>query len=852
MPQQSKELTFVMNQMKIFLTTFILFCFSIGFAQKSISGKVLEVATDEPIPFANVFFEGTTIGTTTDFDGEFTLSTKDVEDATVLSVSSIGYQPTTIVIGSKKGSIVVKLETDEVQIEVVEIVEKRRKLEKDTTALKILTNVIKNKDNNRMKEYDYYQYNAYTKTQFDLYNVTKEGLENTKILSGMDVAFQYVDSTENGNTFLPVLFKESISDVYYKKNNNVTKEEVLAEQFSGVGNKSISQLIDAQFESIDIYDNLIIIAGKSFIGPFANGAKTVYHYTFADSMIVDGRMQYELYFIGKSLKDLAFKGKVTIDKPTYAVKNIELRIGDKTNINWLNDFYTYQSFELIDEFKNQWFIDKEISNQAVGFSKKEEALSFRVTRDVSRDSIILNKAQTEEFYRGDPIVYKNNAGKQTEEFWVESRHDTLSQQDADIYTMVDSVKNTKKYKTLEWLVNFALSANARVGPVDFGRWYQLVSWNDIEGVRFRLGMSTNKDLSKKFYLGSHIAYGTKDKLVKYSFNGFTHLKRDNFKLHSLEAAYKFDYTRLGVIDDPLLFYDNFFNSLLSTGAIDDLMRIRQGQLKYTREWVSGVTTTAQFAHKEFQTIPGRFEFIKTDEMGGVTDFGSVTSSEFEVGLILSKGEQYIENEYSRFSLGSKKPIVTFTYTAGVEGLFGSDNTFHKIDFNLKHRLSVPFGYSKYQIFFGRIFGDVPYPLLEFHNGNQGFLYNKRAYNLMNGFEFASDYYGAFWFDHHFDGFIMNKIPGINKLQLRFLITSKFLLSDIRNPNNTDGNAQIDFPRNNVGELLLEPAEPFYSEIGFGFENILKVGRIDFLFRPTQIGKPEVKKFWFKIAFQPKF
>jgi len=66
----------------------MLVCVSMAFAQRTISGTV----TDEsgtPLPFANVFVEGTTVGTTTDIDGNYTL--KVPEGATTLVVAYTGY-----------------------------------------------------------------------------------------------------------------------------------------------------------------------------------------------------------------------------------------------------------------------------------------------------------------------------------------------------------------------------------------------------------------------------------------------------------------------------------------------------------------------------------------------------------------------------------------------------------------------------------------------------------------------------------------------------------------------------------------------------------------------------------------
>ena len=50
-----------------------------------IMGKVIDGSTGQPVPFANVFFNGTTIGVTSDFDGNFSIETKTPSDTLVTS-----------------------------------------------------------------------------------------------------------------------------------------------------------------------------------------------------------------------------------------------------------------------------------------------------------------------------------------------------------------------------------------------------------------------------------------------------------------------------------------------------------------------------------------------------------------------------------------------------------------------------------------------------------------------------------------------------------------------------------------------------------------------------------------------
>ena len=63
---------------------------SILFGQtRTVTGQVIDQATGEPVIGANVLVKGTTTGTITDLDGNFSIS--GVTDKSVLHVSFVGY-----------------------------------------------------------------------------------------------------------------------------------------------------------------------------------------------------------------------------------------------------------------------------------------------------------------------------------------------------------------------------------------------------------------------------------------------------------------------------------------------------------------------------------------------------------------------------------------------------------------------------------------------------------------------------------------------------------------------------------------------------------------------------------------
>jgi ferric enterobactin receptor len=83
---------------------------------KTISGSVVDDTTGEPIPGVNVTIKGTKKGTSTDFDGNFTIVAPD--DATTLVISYIGYTTKDVVIEVGK-NLTIRLSEDSSQLDEV-------------------------------------------------------------------------------------------------------------------------------------------------------------------------------------------------------------------------------------------------------------------------------------------------------------------------------------------------------------------------------------------------------------------------------------------------------------------------------------------------------------------------------------------------------------------------------------------------------------------------------------------------------------------------------------------------------------------------------------------------------------
>lgn len=122
---------------KTLLVLLVMFCFSVHAQQaKTISGKVISKADGQPVPGVNILIVGTTTGTSTDFDGKYTIEAKAGD---VLQFSYVSFKNQVITVG-ESNTIDVSLEEDTNTLDEIVVIgygtQKRKNLTGAITKLK--------------------------------------------------------------------------------------------------------------------------------------------------------------------------------------------------------------------------------------------------------------------------------------------------------------------------------------------------------------------------------------------------------------------------------------------------------------------------------------------------------------------------------------------------------------------------------------------------------------------------------------------------------------------------------------------------------------------------------------------
>ena len=121
------------NKLTTALTVLGLFCVNLLLAQTSISGSVTDAETNEPIPGVNILIQGTTEGTNTDFEGNFSLSSDQAAPFTIV-ISSVGFSSQSIEVTSSDQVINVALQSGENLDEIIVSASRRAQKVQDAPA----------------------------------------------------------------------------------------------------------------------------------------------------------------------------------------------------------------------------------------------------------------------------------------------------------------------------------------------------------------------------------------------------------------------------------------------------------------------------------------------------------------------------------------------------------------------------------------------------------------------------------------------------------------------------------------------------------------------------------------------
>lgn len=810
------------------------------FAQTKVSGVVMD-NTNQPVPYANVYFKGSNEGIVTNEDGRFYIESKTNYD--VLLVSFVGFETKEVALPKRINyDFKIVLNDGEQLKEVVIFAGKTSK--KNNPALDILRKIWEHKRKNGLLMFNQYQMEKYEKVEFDM-NSIDSAFMKSKLFKGMEFIFKQVDTSKiTGKTYLPIFINEALSDVYgdniSKKNKEITK----ANKNSGFNNnQQIISFIKDLYADYDIYNNYLTFFDKSFTSPLSRTGIDVYNYVLRDSSFIDNKWCYNIVFYPRRKNELTFKGDFWVNDTTFAIKNINMAVTKSANINWVKDIYIEQEFEVVND--SVFLLTKDYMMSDFALNKKESSKGVYGKRTTFFRNHQFDIEKPKDFYKQEVNFVDNAIYQKPDEFWAENRFEKLSKDESGVYKMLDTLQTVRKFKQISSAVEILGSGYIQSGKFDYGPVFSTFGYNEVEGIRLRAGGRTYFGMNDTWRLQGYTAYGFKDDKFKYGLSGKWMIDMKSRVI--ISGGNRRDIEQIGAsltTTNDVLGRSFASSSLFSSGNNGKLTNINLSNAAIEIEPFRNLTIQTGISYRTLASASPTFslDYYKVkptpDAPSGQIE-GQVNQTEINVQIDYTPKRKVIGYGVERSEVDNPYSRYFVSYSSGIKDMLNSDFEYQRVQLYYKQPIIIgPLGRTNLIMELGKTYGEVPLGLMSIIPGNQTYFTIENTFSNLNFYEFVADQYATFQWNHNFQGKIFARVPLLRKLNWREIIGIKVVYGSV-----SQENIAL-----NASGLTYKAPEKGYWEYHAGIGNIFKVFRIDFSWRGSYFNEPDATKFAIKGSF----
>ncbi len=783
------------------ILTFLFLFSCVGIYSQNISGFIKEKGSDTPIPFANVWVKGTIQGVMTDENGYFTILAPKND---TICASSIGYTSGEIPINMNSNQRVNLYLAKEIQL--IQDVTINAKM---PIAKVIFKRIQEHKKENREQIRSVSEYKSVQNTTVYIAIDSTSGF--TKLFDDINEVTVKMDNQEL--RFSPVyLFEQAIvnhnnhDSLVYSKKDGI---------FPRINQAIETYILQNVVVDLDFYKDQIFIMDRGFISPISSNAMMYYNLYFNDSTRVDNKKYYHFTFAPKNRYNTLFSGQFVVEEGSYALKEIEAHIPKEANLNFINGFSSFVSYQKLPQ--GGWFYDEQQIhiNMSLTLNKDTTAGydSQRVDH-VSSGNWLINKS----------AIYSNSIGLNhiKPEEWKNQPEFTSSVLQKGTYKRVENLKENEYVKAVDAIGGMALSSYLNVGKIDVGPVFDIYSTNTIEGNRLTVPLRTSEKLFESFYVGGFLGYGTKNKAFKYGSNvAFRPLPTDKF---ILRMKYANDYNLVSQ-DKFLRFVKNNPNTKGNSNFIASFTTREKNP--YLKEEKSMEMSLEYNAPNDFHVEVSPY-YLKSFETPAVhfmtngVEYSDYVNYGALINLRYAFGQDYDLYFFNRVYYSTPTPIVNVGFDIGQtllsDGKINDSGFYGQIHGSVQGRLVLGQMFMNYMINAGYLFGDAPYDLLDQPVGSMSLGYAKYRFNLLHHAAMAHNIYSNAHLHINGGGIILNRIPLIRKLKLREVVSFKGHYGSL----NGSYKGVFDLP-----DYYSNDSSKPYGEIGLGLTNIFKVLRVEY-------------------------
>ena len=774
---------------RLFAIWFCVLCCLVCVAQETILvGDIFDALTGEPIANANIYFQGTHTGTSSDEQGAFMLRA-DLTRKRTLVVSAVGYhtQRYPIEPGTMAGVQVALREKTALIEEVIAT-------PRENPAIALVAAVRAARPlNDRMLQRDL-QTRAESATELYISDIQKRHLQRQlwrSLQSGL--------LTQEDSTFLLPLYRSE--QTVFLRGTDIMPLGDKQEQALVLTADDYSVLL-ATDGNLNFYQNSLSLLGHSFLSPLASAGATYYRYYLVDSLCTASGKTYIVDFRTRNPFYATFNGSMCIDSATLSLRSIEATVPAQTSVNYLSNLHIRQTLA-----PDHTLQSEEIST----------LLDFAI------------KTDTTHFF---PTILLKHSLRATDTI-APPVSDTLGTTISAFESGMAALDTIPLIRTARWLATIITTGYIPTGTcVDIGHIEEILQVNEHETVHLGLPFRTNEKLWRNVSLEASVGYGFRDQAWKGL--GRVNINLPTQRRNTLSVDYQDHYIWSEVDDFSRLLRENSigwknmdftayaFEALRSNPyTYNTAARQRQFQLRTENDWTDNLETSL---------------YVRVGWLGygdPLVGYRAMPDYRYQsLGAIFRVGfkERKVDMYFRRVHVYSKYPVLYFGLETGSwqTNAMAHYRMYGKLNMLVRQQVSLGMGGTLDWAFSaGLVLGKVPYPMLHHFEGNQGYAYDPYRFTLMNNFQYAADRYVALHAEWNGQGILFNLIPGVRYLRLRELVSFKLAYGYLTTTNRIE---YADWATASLPALTGTTVP--YVEMGVGIGNILRVGDLYSVWRLT--------------------
>jgi hypothetical protein len=800
----------MLKRLKVLFLLLVMAIASSSIHAIEISGIVKD-EKNQPVSFCSVQIKNTKITTLTNTDGKFSIEL--TKGNYTLIFQHLGFEKLNKVveITDKSSFIEVNLVPNEITLQEIVV-----KSGGEDPAYEIIRRAIEKRKYHK-DIVENLQCESYIKGLIKLKDFPKK-------FFGQNVDFEDGDTSKQKTIFL----SETFADIYFTSPDDIrinVKSTKVSGQSNGLGFSNP--------QIISFYDNNIMLSKtlnpRGFISPIADGAIRFYTYKYIGVFFENGKQVSKIEVKPKRNWEPLFTGYIQIVENEWTIHSLRLSVKKESQLEFADKVIIEQMYLPFE--KDIWLLSTQTIYPEINFFGFDASGYF-----ISLFSnYIINQKKISQPFGRTILKFDADANKKNLAYWDSVRPIPLLLNEIADYKKKDSLEKRKEdpayLDSLDKIQNKISSLGViltgqaiinrnKKSSYSYDPLLKSISFNNVEGWVGQFSGTYNKRLKNgdSYSIIPVARFGTSN----FHLNPFI-VSRYRFKNHR-ENDLKLSFGKKVFQFNNANPVPQIMNTVSTLFRGNNYLKIYEAEFiqgSFRKEIFPGLTIEPSFSFQNRSSLENKSNL---SFWGDKSIFKNITPNypveansdplkshkAFSSGITIRfrPNTKLIELPDRTINVNSKSPFFVFEYRKGIDKIFGSNVKYDRWNFSIIDDMNFKIGGEfRYRISIGGFLDKSKLEFPDYHHLAGNLTRNAAPY--LQTFQIAPFYkfsnkekiHYALFTEYKLNGLLTNKIPVLKKLNLR-LITG-------------------------TNMIYLE-RDKLYNEIFLGFDNVLKILRLDYV------------------------